>query len=299
MLCFIFIMLADWYYSSWVEMSAHSNTLPSLPTSLCSYFLMLILSGEATNINCIVWFDTRGSNPPSIAPEVARFIITPPIVCWLCTVSTLTWIPLVDLTTNEFTHVLLTQDRKCRNHLLHHEFSFNEDLVGFWVTIQTNLCVNQQVTNFGYNVCANHVVVVYKNDMHTKLCVESKPTRQLCPHHRTTHYCPSWNMMAILRQNSNGLTNILVSNYKNPIEMVMWKLILVCLWLNEDKLMWQRNGCLQIRKGCVLLKAFQCVVIRPVPVSLQESCIINYCYLPLVACHSEFSLPYFCISMFP
>jgi len=31
-------------------------------------------------------------------------------------------------------------------------------------------------------------------------------------------------MMPILRQNPKGLTNILVSNYKNPIEMVTWQI---------------------------------------------------------------------------
>jgi hypothetical protein len=39
----------------------------------------------------------------------------------------LTWIPLVDLTSKHFTHVL---DRKCVNRLLY-EFSYNEDSVVF------------------------------------------------------------------------------------------------------------------------------------------------------------------------
>ena len=104
--------------------------------------------------------------PQGLEPTIHRsqgnhdYHYTTDTVCWLCTVSTLTWIPLVDLATKQFTHVLLTQDRKCVNRLLY-EFSFNEDSVEFWVTIQANYCLSQQVAKIGSDVCANHIFVVY------------------------------------------------------------------------------------------------------------------------------------------
>ena len=116
---------------------------------------------------------------------------------------------------------------KCVNRLLY-EFSFNEASVEFWVTIQTNYCLNQQVAKIGSDVCANHILVVYNT---WTTCTPNfvlkvnQPDRCASTTERCrTYYCPSWNYMPNLRQNPKGLTNILVSNYKNPIEMVTWQI---------------------------------------------------------------------------
>jgi hypothetical protein len=50
----IFIVLAHWNNSPWIDMSPHSNTIIPIPTSLCCVF-----SGEATNTIFIVIGLTR------------------------------------------------------------------------------------------------------------------------------------------------------------------------------------------------------------------------------------------------
>lgn len=82
--------------------------------------------------------------------------------------------------------------------------------------------------NIGSNVCANHVVVVYNTwttcTPNFVLKVNQPDSCTATTERCRTDYCPSWNMIPILRQNHKGLTNILVSNYKNPIEIVTWQI---------------------------------------------------------------------------